>query len=214
MWKLAPTPVTWASQSQSFLISTWLFENGVTQIEGDRPYGRFWWDIFNREVYEKGWGFLCLLQLFNLCSTFLMSPLSSYKPFLFIKISAEKKCVHFRAHAGSLHCVFGITGQLSGLTELFIPQLKIGSGCRSFESLCSAFLYPKIPGDFQSSKLGVSVWHEWQTTPVLYKGELKHSGVRVVSEKLNRGSTDRENREYRDVFRADLRWDLRHECKL
>lgn len=90
MWKLAPTPVTWASQSQSFLISTWLFENGVTQIEGDRPYGRFWWDIFNREVYEKGWGFLCLLQLFNLCSTFFMSPLSSYKPFLFIKISAEK----------------------------------------------------------------------------------------------------------------------------
>lgn len=89
MWKLALTPVTWASQSQSSLISTWLFEKGATQIE-DRPYGRFWWDIFNWEVYEKGWGFLCLLQLFNLCSTFFISLLSSYKPFLFIKISAEK----------------------------------------------------------------------------------------------------------------------------
>jgi len=39
----------------------------------------------------------------------------------------------------------------------------------------------------------------------LYKGKLKYSGIRVISEKLNKGSTGRENREYRDGFRGDLR---------
>lgn len=44
--------------------------------------------------------------------------------------------------------------------------------------------------------------------------EVKYSGTRVVSQKLSRGSAVSERREYRADFRAGLRWDLRHECKL
>lgn len=49
--------------------------------------------------------------------------------------------------------VFGNPGQLSGLTEHFIPHLKMGM--EELSLLC--FLYFKIPDEFLSSKAGVCV---------------------------------------------------------
>lgn len=92
-----------------------------------------------------------------------------------------KKWMYFKAYPDSLPRVFGIPGQLSGLNEHFIPHLNGGAGV-VFAMLFCILKYQVSfnPARWESVGDMNSRW--------LCEGQLKYSGIRVISEELGKHS--------------------------
>lgn len=89
--------------------------------------------------------------------------------------------MYFKTYPDSLPRVFGIPGQLSGLNEHFIPRLNGGAGV----VFAMLFCILKYQVSFNPAR--------WESvcdmnSRQLCEGQLKYSGIRVVSEEQGKHS--------------------------